>query len=87
VRRPPPWRTAQKRHNALYLMALYSDSAEAADFRARWTADGRKLDMGKSCLRFRTPADLRLDLVAETVAATSPDDFVARYEHARAGRR
>ena len=78
---------AQKRHNALYLMALYSDSAEAADFRARWTADGRKLDMGKSCLRFRTPADLRLDLVAETVAATSPDDFVARYEHARSGRR
>jgi len=68
-------------------MALYSDSAEAADFRARWTADGRKLDMGKSCLRFRTPADLRLDLVAETVAATSPDDFVARYEHARSGRR
>ena len=77
---------AQKRHNALYLMGLYADSAEADEFRARWTADGTKLDMGKSCVRFRTLDEERRRLVADTVAATSPDDFIALHERARAER-
>jgi hypothetical protein len=76
----------QKRHNALYLMGLYSDSQEAKEFRDRWTEDGRKLDMGKSCLRFRNPDDLRLDLVAETVASTPPDAMIALHERAHAER-
>ena len=64
---------AQKRHNSLYLMGLYADSAEAEDFRARWTADGTRLDMGKSCVRFRTLDDRTApDLVADAVAATTP---------------
>lgn len=73
---------AQKRHNAVYLMGLYSDSAEERDFRRRWTEDGRKLDMGKSCLRFRTTNDLRLDLLAETVAATSPARMIEHHQRA-----
>jgi hypothetical protein len=77
---------AQKRHNALYLMSLTTDSREATDFRARWTEDGRKLDMGKSCLRFKQPGDLRLDLIAETVAATPPDRMIALHERAHAER-
>jgi len=74
---------AQKRHNALYLMGLYSDSDAAEDFRRRWTEDGRKLDMGKSCLRFRDVADLRPDLVAEVVAATPPDRLIEIHQQAR----
>ena len=77
---------AQKRHNALYLMGLYGDSAEAAEFRTRWTEDGTRLDMGKSCLRFRTLDETRLRLGADAVAATGPDDFVALHERARAQR-
>jgi hypothetical protein len=77
---------AQKRHNALYLMGLYSDSREAKEFRDRWTEDGRKLDMGKSCLRFKSPDDLRFDLIAETVAATPPDAMIALHERAHAER-
>jgi hypothetical protein len=77
---------AQKRHNALYLMGLYADSREASEFRERWTEDGRKLDMGKSCLRFKEPEDLRLDLIAETVAATPPDGMIALHERAHAER-
>ena len=75
---------AQKRHNALYLMGLYSDSQQAKDFERRWTADGRKLDMGKSCVRYRTLDDLRLDLIEEAVAATPPEGMIAAYERARA---
>ena len=44
---------AQKRHDALYLMGLYADPEAEQDFRARWTAGGRRLDMGRSCLRYR----------------------------------
>ena len=78
---------AQKQKNSLYLMGLYADSAEAEDFRARWTADGTRLDMGKSCVRFRTLDAERLRLVAGAIAATTPDDFIAMHERARAERR
>lgn len=74
---------AQKRYNALYL-SLYTDSAQEREFRERWTADGRKLDMGKSCLRFQRVDDLRLDLIAEAVAAMPPDQLIAQHERSRA---
>lgn len=74
---------AQKRHCSLYLMALYSQSEADAQFRARWQASGRKLAMGKSCLRFQRLADLDLDLIAETVAATPVEAFLATYERIR----
>jgi len=74
---------AQKRHFSLYLMGLYSDSEQDRDFRARWTATGRGLDMGKSCLRFRRLDDLDLDLVADVVAAMPVETFLATYERIR----
>ena len=76
---------AQKRHSSLYLMGLYADPESGRDeeFRRRWTATGRKLDLGKSCLRFRTPDDLDADLVREVLGALSVDEFVALYERSR----
>ncbi|MFJ3489421.1 DUF1801 domain-containing protein [Leifsonia aquatica] len=71
---------AQKHYTSLYLMALYSDSAEERSFRKEWTRGGRKLDMGKSCVRFRTLADVDLPLVAKTVAAFPVSRFVSIYE-------
>lgn len=75
---------AQKRYYSLYLNAVYAGSVDEAEFRRRWEASGRKLDMGKSCLRFRKLEDLDLDLIAETVAGTPLDAYIARYEQARA---
>jgi len=77
----------QKRHNALYLMGLYMDSDADQDFRRRWTEDGSSLDMGKSCLRFRQPSDLRTDLLAEVVAATPPQRLVELHQQARSATR
>lgn len=74
---------AQKRYYSLYLNAVYAGSVDEAEFRRRWEASGRKLDMGKSCLRFRKLEDLDLDLIAETVAGTPLDAYIARYEQAR----
>ncbi|MGB7962350.1 MAG: DUF1801 domain-containing protein [Propionicimonas sp.] len=78
---------AQKRHFALYLMSIYADTAEEARFREQWQARGRKLDMGKSCLRFKSFEDLEPDLVADAIAAVPMDEFVARTRAAHAGRR
>jgi Domain of unknown function (DU1801) len=74
---------AQRNYHSLYLMALYSDSEADADFRAEWAAAGLRLNMGKSCLRFKSLADLDLDLVARTVASVSVDEFIAGYERVR----
>ncbi len=76
---------AQKRHSSLYLMGLYADPESGRDeeFRRRWTATGRRLDLGKSCLRFRTLADLDVELLREVLGALSVDDYVALYERSR----
>jgi hypothetical protein len=73
---------AQKRYASLYLMALYSDSAEDQAFRSRW-AGGKRLYMGKSCVRFRGLDDLDLPLIGETIAATTVDRFLETYERIR----
>jgi Arc/MetJ family transcription regulator len=78
---------AQKHHYALYLMGVYADSVEEARFREQWSARGTKLDMGKSCLRFRTTADLQEDLVAEVIAAVPMDEHIARAKAAQSDRR
>ena len=75
---------AQKRYNSLYLTALYAGSADEAEFRRRWEAGGRRLDMGKSCLRFRTLDDLDVDLLAEVIAGTGVPAFLERYQEVRA---
>jgi hypothetical protein len=74
---------AQKNYNSLYLMALYSDSVEEAEFARRWRESGRTLDMGKSCLRFGRPEDVDLGILADTIAATPVERFLATYQRIR----
>jgi hypothetical protein len=75
---------AQKNYNALYLMSVYMDPEREKKFRDDFLASGKKLDMGKSCLRFKSADDIPLDLIAKTVAAVSPEQFIAEYELTRA---
>ena len=77
---------AQKRYCALYLMNVYGDAAEARAFKAAFKKAGKKLDMGKSCVRFKTLDDLPLDVIADTNAATPMAKYVAAYR-ATASRR
>src|SRR5262245_60727668 len=56
---------AQKGYGSLYLMTVYGDPEVERWFKAAFRAAGKKLDMGKSCLRFRTLDDLPLDVLAE----------------------
>ena len=68
----------QKNYNSLYLTLDDPD-----EFERQWAATGRKLTMGKSCLRFRTTADVDLDIIASTIAATSVEQLIASYERSR----
>ena len=74
---------SQKRHMAVYLMCIYSHEESRTWFEERYKASGKRLDMGKSCVRFRRVKDLPLDLIAETVAGTSVEDYIEFYEASR----
>ena len=73
---------AHKSFNTLYLMGVYGHPQTEKWFKARYKASGKKLDMGKSCLHFRRADDLPLDLIGETIARTSVDDYITYYETA-----
>ena len=74
---------SQKNHMAVYLSAPYSSAQGEQAFQDAYRATGKKLDMGKSCVRFRKLDDLPLDLIGATIAATSVDEFIAQMEAAR----
>ena len=69
---------AQKRHISVYLHALYA-SQELTDW---FVAAGKKLNMGKSCVRFRRADDAALDVIGEAVAQVTPDQLIAAHEAA-----
>lgn len=74
---------AQKSHCALYLHCVYQQPGRDAWLAEEFRKAGKKLDMGKSCVRFRRLEDLPLDVVGRVVASTPPDEFVAQYEASR----
>ncbi|MGE0640181.1 MAG: DUF1801 domain-containing protein [Thermoanaerobaculia bacterium] len=76
---------AQKNKFSLYLTGPYMFGDEAARaFREGFEKAGKKLDMGKSCVRFRRVEDLALDVIAASIASVSVDDYIRRYEEVRA---
>ena len=78
---------AQKGAYSLYLNSAYQDSSELAWLEAAWRDAGKKLDMGKSCVRFKRLEDLPLDVVGRFVARTTPESFIAQYEQMRGAAR
>jgi hypothetical protein len=74
---------SQKQSMSLYLMTVYGHPDVRRRFEAAWKKTGKKLDMGKSCIRFRSLDDLALDAVAEVIGATTVDAYVAHYESVR----
>lgn len=74
---------SQKNYCSLYAMSLYSDAETLAAFQLRWKQTGKKLNMGKSCIRFKKLNDLALDLIAEHIGAVNVDDYIASYDRLR----
>ncbi|MDA1267244.1 MAG: DUF1801 domain-containing protein [Planctomycetota bacterium] len=67
---------------SLHMFCLYVDPPAVERFAAAWKATGRKLDMGKSCVRFTKLADVALDVVGEAIAAAPVNRFLDVYEGA-----
>ncbi len=74
---------SQKRHYSLYLMGAYADSAQETQIVEGFKKAGKKLDMGKSCVRFRKLDDLPLDVIGRVIASTTPEQLISRYEESR----
>lgn len=74
---------AQKNYLSLYLMNAYGDPALARRLKERFTTSGKRLDMGKSCIRFKAADGLALDAVAEAIASTPLERWVAIAEAVR----
>jgi hypothetical protein len=78
---------SQKNYMSLYLMGVYGDPEVAIWFAERYKSSGKRMDMGKSCVRFRKLEDLPLDLVGEAVARIGMRDFIELYHTSRRGSR
>lgn len=74
---------SQKQYISIYLMAIYGDKKAEEWFRKEYEKSGKKLNMGKSCVRARKLEDLPLDVIGKAVALVSPDELISRYEKAR----
>jgi hypothetical protein len=70
---------SQKNYLSLYLGCAYGPDREQP-FREAWARTGKKLDMGKSCIRFKKVEDLALDVIGDTIRATSARAFIEYYE-------
>jgi hypothetical protein len=74
---------AQKNHAALYLNCVYASAERTERLKAAWAAEGKKLDIGKSCLRFKRWQDVVEDALGEAIAAVQVATFIAEYEASR----
>lgn len=73
---------SQKNHMAFYCMGIYSNPEEEALFRQAWIDTGKKLDMGKSCVRFKKIEDVPLPVLGKTVKRITVKKFIHHYEAA-----
>lgn len=79
---------SQKNHMSLYLMGVYcgcaegpgGETAEAKWFREQWGRTGKKLDMGRACLRFKKIEDVALDVIGKAIRRIPARVYISRYE-------
>ena len=75
---------SQKGHMSLYLMCVYADSKLEKEFVAAWKKTGKRLNMGQSCVRFKTLDDIPLDVIGDTISKITVEGFLEQYEAVRA---
>ncbi len=74
---------SQKNHMAVYLTGVYATDEGRESFISAYKDSGKRLDMGKSCVRFRRLDDLPVELIGKVIAEHSVDDFIALTEAAK----
>ena len=71
---------SQKNYMSLYLMCICGDETLRDWFVAEWEKTGLQLNMGKSCVRFKTLEDIPLKLIGQAIRKVSVKQFVNSYE-------
>ena len=76
--------SSTKGHISLHHMGLYGGGPLMNWFKSEWSKHSpKKLDMGKSCVRFKKLDDLPLDVIGEAIAAVPPEAFIKVFEASR----
>jgi uncharacterized protein YdhG (YjbR/CyaY superfamily) len=73
----------QKNHLSLYLTGVYLSDENREAFAEAYQKTGKRMDLGKSCVRFRKLEDLPLELIGETIEVLPVPDFIAAFQAAR----
>ncbi len=69
---------SQKNYMSLYIMSNYGDEEEW--FKKEWAKTGKKLDMGKCCVRFKKLEDVALDVVGAAIKGMPASKYIEYYE-------
>ncbi|MEP2024522.1 MAG: DUF1801 domain-containing protein [Reichenbachiella sp.] len=67
---------SQKNHMAVYLSGIYCDESLREKFELDYKASGKKMDMGKCCVRFKKLENLPLDVIGWAIGAVDMETFV-----------
>jgi hypothetical protein len=73
---------SQKNYMSLHLMCIYFDPNQLKWFQQAWTSAGKKLDMGKACVRFKSLDDVPLEVVAEVFRRVRAANYIEQIERA-----
>ena len=71
---------SQKNHMAFYGFCIYMDDALKDRFIEDWKKTGKKLDMGKSCMRFKKLEDVPLKVIGDAVKRVPMKKYIKQYE-------
>ena len=78
---------SQKQYISLYLMSIYAFDGERERFEAAWKATGKRFNVGKACIRFRSVEDVPLEVVRDALGRISVEKFIERYDEVRGSAR
>src|SRR3954447_16238994 len=74
---------SQKSGMVLHFLCFYGHPTLSSWFTSEYKKSGKKLDMGKGCVRFNKLDDLAVDVVGRTVARVPVEEHIANYRAAR----
>lgn len=72
--------TSQKNYMSLYLMCVYGNAEHERWLREQWAKTGKKLNMGKSCIRFKSLDDLPLHVIGAMIRRVPAKKYIEHYE-------
>ena len=67
---------SQKNYISVYVLGIYSNDNDQIEFRSRWAKSGKRLNMGKSCVRFKTIEDADLQTLAWAIRRLSVNQYL-----------